>query len=149
MSDPRIPTVFVALTVVRSEGRYLLIEEHTGLWSIPGGRADPGERLAEAAIRECREESGVEVTLEAILRIEQTPIGPGARVRAFFVARPTAAIEPKAFADEHSRRAGWFTFAEVLALSIRYPGYAAAIAHVERGAPCLPLEALVTEHAPW
>jgi len=33
-----IPTVFVALAVVRHADRYLLVEEHTGLWSIPGGR---------------------------------------------------------------------------------------------------------------
>lgn len=60
-----IPTVFVALAVVRHAGRHLLVEEHTGLWSIPGGRADPGELLAAAAVRECFEESGVAIVLEA------------------------------------------------------------------------------------
>jgi ADP-ribose pyrophosphatase YjhB (NUDIX family) len=144
-----IPTVFVALTVVRHAGRYLLVEEHTGLWSIPGGRADAGELLAEAAKRECLEESGVAIELEALIRIEQTPLTEGARVRAFYLARPIDAITPKSIADEHTLRAAWFTPAELAQLSIRYRGYARAIAHVEAGARLLPLDALVTEHAPW
>lgn len=148
MSDVRIPTVFVALTVVRDGDRYLLVEEHTGLWSIPGGRADPGEHLTDAAVRECREESGVEIALESILRFEQTPMGPFARVRAFFLARPVGGAL-KTISDEHSRRAAWFTRKEIDALDIRYPGYLKAIAHVESGGRVHPLDLLVTEYSPW
>jgi ADP-ribose pyrophosphatase YjhB (NUDIX family) len=148
VTDVRIPTVFVALTVVRDGDRYLLVEEHTGLWSIPGGRADPGEHLTDAAIRECREESGVEIALESILRFEQTPMGSLSRVRAFFLARPTGGAL-KTIEDEHSRRARWFTRAEIDALEIRFPGYLRAIQHVESGGRLYPLELLVTESSPW
>lgn len=140
--------MFVALTVVRERDRYLLVEEHTGLWSIPGGRADPGERLADAAIRECREESGIDIALESILRLEQTPMGPFTRVRAFFLARPVGGAL-KVVSDQHSRRAAWFSRGEIDALDIRYPGYRRAIQHVESGARVHPLELLVTEHSPW
>lgn len=148
MSDVRIPTVFVALTVVREGDRYLLVEEHTGLWSIPGGRADPGEHLTDAVIRECREESGVAIELESILRFEQTPMGPFARVRAFFLARPIGGAL-KIESDEHSRRAQWFTREQIASLDIRYPGYLRAIDHVEAKRRVFPLDLLVTEHAPW
>lgn len=144
-----IPTTFVALVVVRHDGRYLLVEEHTGLWSVPGGRADFGEALAAAAVRECREESGVDVVLEAIVRIEQTPFEESSRVRVFYLARPEGALIPKSIADEHSRGARWFTRDELAGIAIRYPGYARALAHVEAGRRLLPLDALVPETDPW
>lgn len=47
------------------EGRLLLIQRAhdpgRGLWSIPGGRVEPGETDSEALIREMREETGFEV----------------------------------------------------------------------------------------
>ena len=47
-----------------SAGRLLLIQRDTepgrGLWSLPGGRVELGETLAEACIRELLEETGIE-----------------------------------------------------------------------------------------
>jgi ADP-ribose pyrophosphatase YjhB (NUDIX family) len=46
------------------DGRLLLIRRGTGPaageWSIPGGRVEAGETLAEAVVRELAEETGVE-----------------------------------------------------------------------------------------
>ena len=49
------------------EGRVLLVR-HEGetAWSDPGGKQEPGERLEEAARRETREETGVEVELSGV-----------------------------------------------------------------------------------
>lgn len=40
---------------------------------LPGGRVDPGEGLMEAALRETREEAGVDVDLTGVLSIEFRP----------------------------------------------------------------------------
>ncbi len=40
-----------------------------GEWSLPGGRIEPGERAVEAAMRELREETGVEARLEGLIDV--------------------------------------------------------------------------------
>jgi len=46
-------------------GRVLLVERGTppgeGLWSVPGGKLEPGETLVQAVAREVREETGLVV----------------------------------------------------------------------------------------
>lgn len=39
-------------------------------WWLPGGRVDPGETFEVAAIRETKEEAGIDVELKGILRVE-------------------------------------------------------------------------------
>ncbi|MBX9614500.1 MAG: NUDIX hydrolase [Caulobacteraceae bacterium] len=40
-----------------------------GEWSFPGGRIEPGERAADAALRELREETGVEARLTGLVDV--------------------------------------------------------------------------------
>ena len=58
--------------VIRDEaGRMLLIkrghEPGKGLWSVPGGRIEPGETDEEAVVREVREETGLDVECGPLL----------------------------------------------------------------------------------
>jgi 8-oxo-dGTP pyrophosphatase MutT (NUDIX family) len=52
----------VACLIRDAEGRILFVQHVDGHWTFPAGAMDPGERPADAAAREVREEAGVVVT---------------------------------------------------------------------------------------
>ncbi|WP_304451754.1 (deoxy)nucleoside triphosphate pyrophosphohydrolase [Nocardiopsis sp. YSL2] len=59
-------TLIVAAAAIIRDGRVLAAqraEPHAlrGRWEFPGGKADPGESVADAVARECHEELGVRV----------------------------------------------------------------------------------------
>jgi mutator protein MutT len=56
----------IAIAVVEQDGRFLIGQRPAsaalaGLWEFPGGKIEPGETAEEAAVRECQEETGIEV----------------------------------------------------------------------------------------
>jgi ADP-ribose pyrophosphatase YjhB (NUDIX family) len=59
------PICAVAAIVFDAEGRVLLVERGkppgVGLWTVPGGRLEGAETLAQAVAREVREETGLVV----------------------------------------------------------------------------------------
>ncbi len=141
--------LIVTLVWVQNEGKTLLIQEAQafcrGCWSLPGGRREPGEAIEQAAVREAREEAGVEVRLSGLVHIDQRLADAGGmpdRLRFVFQAEVIGGAL-KQSADEHSLRAAWFTPAEIATLELRTPVIPRL---VERAAsqrlPLLPLDAL-------
>jgi ADP-ribose pyrophosphatase YjhB (NUDIX family) len=67
----------VGAIVTDSQGRLLMIkrghEPGAGLWSIPGGRIEPGETDAEAVVREMIEETGLAVEVGRLIGRVQRP----------------------------------------------------------------------------
>ncbi|MBI4729102.1 MAG: NUDIX hydrolase [Acidobacteria bacterium] len=61
--------------IVLEKGELLLVKRNReparGLWSLPGGRVEWGESLTEAAAREVREETGIEVDVEGLAGIAE------------------------------------------------------------------------------
>jgi ADP-ribose pyrophosphatase YjhB (NUDIX family) len=81
--------------IVRDEaGRLLLVrrarEPALGLWSIPGGRVEPGEDDQTAVMREVCEETGLIVQVEELVGEVDRPGPPGAvYVIRDYACRPT------------------------------------------------------------
>ena len=71
MPENAFPRVGVGVLLVDIEGRVLLTlrtrPPEAGQWSIVGGKLDFLETLEECAIREAREEVGVDVTIQTLL----------------------------------------------------------------------------------
>jgi 8-oxo-dGTP pyrophosphatase MutT (NUDIX family) len=78
-NDPEAPAannlVPAASAVVPDQaGRILLIERtDNGLWTIPGGGMEVGETIAQTAVREVEEETGLRVTVDRLVGIYTNP----------------------------------------------------------------------------
>jgi len=74
--------VAYCLIVDPETGKILIVGYRNGGWSLPGGAREPGETLAETAIRETKEEAGVVVAVERLLAVNERFPDPHA---VFFV----------------------------------------------------------------
>jgi ADP-ribose pyrophosphatase YjhB (NUDIX family) len=68
----------VNVVVVNDAGEILLIRRtDNGNWAVPGGAIDLGESVAQAAVRETLEESGIECAITGIVGIYIAVVSAG------------------------------------------------------------------------
>ena len=85
-STPKRRVPCVGALVHDDDGRLLVVrrgrEPGRGLWSVPGGRVEPGESVGVAVEREVLEETGLHVTVGIRVgtgRCVQVALGEGSR----------------------------------------------------------------------
>ena len=73
----RSPSLTVDIIIIRKDGSAVLVKRRNppfqGEWAIPGGFVEYGETVEAAAIREAREETGLDVELVRIVGVYSDP----------------------------------------------------------------------------
>ena len=125
------PEIGVGAIVFDHRGRVLLIRRgqppKAGLWSVPGGRLEPGESLAQCCRREALEETGIEVEPGAIVAVADREAEGFRYVIIDFAANLISATvaEPRAATDVSEAR--WVALPDLSGYAL-VEGLAAAIA---------------------
>jgi 8-oxo-dGTP diphosphatase len=113
--------------ILERDGRFLLIRRmkppSADLFAFPGGRAEPGETPAETALREFREETGIEArnpVLFATYDLGGEADFSGADRRHFFLSVFRVEADPgtQAIAGDDAADPGWYTVEEIRALPV-------------------------------
>ena len=87
-----------------------------GAWSVPGGRVEAGETLAEAVVRELREETGLDGVCESLVGwVERIGAGYHYVILDFFVTI-VGGDDPVAGGD--AAEAAWVPLAGVAELAL-------------------------------
>ncbi|WP_273846381.1 NUDIX hydrolase [Rubrobacter calidifluminis] len=105
MPAPETPKLTVDVVIPDRDGRVVLIrranEPFRGRWALPGGFVDVGETVEQAARREVREETGLEVELERLVGVYSEPARDprGHNVSVAFLAHPVGDAGPRGSDD--------------------------------------------------
>jgi 8-oxo-dGTP pyrophosphatase MutT (NUDIX family) len=101
--------VSAAAIVVNGKNEILLIKGPRRGWEMPGGQVEEGESLTQAAIRETKEESGIDIEIVKFCGIFQN-VG-NSICNTLFLAKP---VGGKLIVTLESLESGFFPIEEAL-----------------------------------
>ncbi|HEY9215265.1 MAG TPA: NUDIX hydrolase [Ancylobacter sp.] len=107
--------VLAVSTAIFRDGRVLLARRGAkpsiGLWTLPGGRVEPGETLSDAAAREVMEEVGVTCSIIGVAgAIDVIQHAPDGSLKAHYVVVTHAAhwVAGEPMTGPEAAEVGWF-----------------------------------------
>jgi len=107
--------------LIEQDGRVLLVrrvnEPFRGLWTLPAGFVNGGEDPAEAAARECLEETGLSVRVTRVFDIVAGKEHP--RGADFVIVYQAEVIGGELNPDDDADAAEWFPLNDLPALAFR------------------------------
>lgn len=121
--NPRV----VASVIIEHSGRVLLqqraMEPGKGLWTFPGGFLEIGERPEEGAVREAKEEVGLDVTLAGLHGVYSRPhVGI-----VLVVYHGTSASDAAVVGDYESTAVRWYAIDDIPWPDLAFDTTAAAL----------------------
>ncbi len=89
----------IAIAVVEQDGHFLIGRRRAdavlgGMWEFPGGKVGLGEPLEGAAVRECLEETGLEINVSGLHATVIHHYPHGALELHFFACAPVDPAQP-------------------------------------------------------
>ncbi len=144
-NDPGAPKatciVPAASAVVADEQGRLLLAKRTDndLWTIPGGAMKPGETIAETAIREVKEETGIDVEVVSLVGIYSNPrhvveYSDGEVRQQFSVCFACRPIGGALTTSDETSEVGYFSPDEIETMDV-HPSIRLRIQHYLEGRP--------------
>lgn len=130
----------VAANLIEEDGEYLLVQEgkeHVrGKWNVPAGSIEEKEEAKKAAVREAKEEAGVEVEIKGLTGVffDKSDYLDGTVVIIVFnssISETDFNLKPQR--DEEILDAEFYTKEEIRELEIRTPFVLDAIRNLEEG----------------
>lgn len=112
--------------ILERDGRYLLVRRANppaaDMYAFPGGRAEPGETPPETAIREIREETGLDVTRPRLFATYdlETRAPDGSLQSHYFLSvfLVDACDAREAVAADDAADLGWYSLDEIRGLNV-------------------------------
>jgi len=99
--------VSAATIVINKNNEILLIKGPRRGWEMPGGQVEVGESIKEAAIRETKEESGIDIEITQFCGIYQNV--QGSICNTLFLAKPIGGVPTT---SPESLEVGFFSIEE-------------------------------------
>lgn len=124
----------VRVLILDDAQRMLLVRQHhedRDIWMAPGGRIEEGESAADAAVREVKEETQLDIEIKSLLWHVEEVSDRGQRFVNFFLAglkegctAASLGTDPELAADEQVLREVRFMSREEIAeLEVLYPEF--------------------------
>lgn len=122
----------IPVIAVVFDNRLLMIQrgaesKYPNQWCIPGGKVEEGETVEQCAVRELREETGIDAPalnwpIEHVTNLDAA--NPDLEFSLFLV-RPT--VRPRVRIEDGFEGHGWFTVSEIIALAAMEPARSVAM----------------------
>ena len=129
-ANPIRPELCVGAVIVNDDALLMVRRGHgpaAGEWSVPGGRVEAGETMAEAVVREVAEETGLSVVCEELIGWVERIDAERHFVIFDFAATPLGRPDEPLKAGDDAAEAAWVPLADVSELNL-VPGLAEFLA---------------------
>lgn len=108
---PKNKIRIAGLVIFNSQGQVLLLE-YKGKWDLPKGHVEDGETFLEGALRECKEETGLDYKYDLDVFPHHFVSIPSKKLLRFYLGFSNSEVE---ISDEHDSYE-WVTIPEAIGL---------------------------------